>query len=189
SLQHKYLPFRVKIFNESEQQSIQLPDIDELPDDFYLHDPFLDFDSPFQVENILDCTIKYQPFSLFHSSQPRDPYEDELKQNSSKFIEKPIPVHVEISGAKCYLVNVVLHQLRHKQNITHLVLRHTAIQHIGRHYFDDAKLHSLRRIDLVANLNLTYIDQRAFDGLALLEILRIFRCATLELFHRQSLVG
>lgn len=191
--QHKFLPFRVKIFNESEERPLPLPDDDQLADHTYGHyghaDPLLNFDAPLMTENFFDCTVRYQHYWRYYSPPAKDPYEDELLIKQQAFVDLPTPLQVEITGRRCDLVSLVLLQLKYKRNITQLVLRDTAVRSLDRHIFADARLTSLQRVDIFDCRQLVFIDQRVFDELSSLQVLRLYRCPLLRHFHRQALLG
>ncbi|KAJ6217405.1 hypothetical protein RDWZM_008562 [Blomia tropicalis] len=178
TFQHRYLPFRIKFLNDSGEPPPMI--VDDIPKDLYTNDALLDFDSPFLTDQIVDCKVKYQRLV------------NEFNENVATFTnrsDQTAKLQLEISGNECDLVNLVLLQLRWKENITHLVVRRTAIRTITRNYFWLARLFNVERIDLIGNRNLTTIDQKAFNGLTELHTLRVINCIILSNVNIHSFEG
>lgn len=133
--------------------------------DKYLLDPILDFDSPFISSTLNDCLIEYKAI---------DSDSDEL-------------IQVQISGPQC--ATLPLTSLRFHNNLTHLVIRDTALTDLTKFVFGAAKLDRLKRIDIISNNLLNRIHARAFDGLSQLAYLSLINNKRISDISVEAFVG
>ena len=133
----------------------------------YLFDPFLDFDSPLVIQSLNNCLIEY-----------KDVMSD---------IESDGQWRAQITGPQC--TELPLNSLMNANNLTHLIIRDTAVAHLTKFMFGAAKLDKLKRIDLIGNKVLQTISDRTFDGLPHLSYLSLINNRPVHFLSSEAFVG
>jgi hypothetical protein len=147
----------------------------------YLKDQVLDFDSPFKTITIDNCSLDFRSYSD-GSTDPVTTHAD-LKTSAGN-------IQLQISGGiKCKVLPLHAISRQERDNLTHLVVRDTAIQSIPRFLFGKAGLERLIRLDVIANRNLREIKSRAFDGLSRLNYLSLINNDAIEHLDIESFAG
>ena len=146
----------------------------------YLNDLNLDFDSPFRTTSVDNCTLDFR--SYYDGSTDISTHAD-LRTSAGN-------IQLQISGgSRCKVLPLHAISRQERDNLTHLVVRDTAIQTIPRFLFGKAGLERLLRLDVIDNGHLREIKSRAFDGLARLTYLSLINNAAIEHLDIESFAG
>lgn len=164
--------------------------------DQYLHDPVIDFDSPFLSQRMNGCLVEYKRIDWDTSQGAEGLIQVQItadRWSRRNFYANANSAVIQASKKDSQQQQACrelpLEWLNFKSNLTHLIIRDTEITELIKYQFGRARLDRVARIDIISNANLTRIESRAFDGLTRLAYLSIIKNSGVATMSVEAFAG